>query len=51
VRTQNFDIDRKNHEALKMIGFSIYDFELESIFKFLLAFKVRFLMQYEYMMP
>jgi hypothetical protein len=52
VKTQNFDIGRRNHEAVKLVGFSIYDFELESIFlKFLLVFKLRFLMQYECMMP
>jgi hypothetical protein len=32
--TQNFDNRRRNHEALKLIGFSRYAFELESIFKF-----------------
>jgi hypothetical protein len=32
-------------------GFSRYDYELESIFKFLLVFKICFLMQYECMMP
>jgi hypothetical protein len=35
---------------MKSIGLSRYDFELESIFKFPLVFKVRFLMQYECMM-
>jgi hypothetical protein len=36
VGTQNFDTGRRNHEVLKLIGFSRYDIELESIFKFLL---------------
>jgi hypothetical protein len=36
VEIQNFDIGRKNHEVLKLTGFSGYDFKLESIFKFLL---------------
>jgi hypothetical protein len=48
--TQNFDAGRKDHEGLKQKWFSRYDFELESIFKFLLVFKIRFLMQYECMM-
>jgi hypothetical protein len=48
--TQNFDIREGNHEALKLIGFSRYGFELESIFKFLLIFKILFLMKYECMM-
>jgi hypothetical protein len=50
VGTQNFDIRRRNNEGLKFIGFLRYDFELVSIFKFLLIFKVCFLIQYEYMM-
>jgi hypothetical protein len=36
---------------LKLIGFLRYDFELDSIFKFVLVFEVRFSMQYESMMP
>jgi hypothetical protein len=36
VKTQNFDTKRKNQEVLKLIGFLIYDFQFESIFKFLL---------------
>jgi hypothetical protein len=43
--TQNFDIRRRNHEALRLIGFSRYGFQLESIFKFC------FLMQYDSMLP
>jgi hypothetical protein len=50
VETQNFDTRWRNHEGLKLIGFSRYDFELESNFKFFFVFKVRFLMQYECMM-
>jgi hypothetical protein len=49
VETQNFDIERSKQEGLKLEGFSRYDFELESIFKFPLIFKVCFLMQYECM--
>jgi hypothetical protein len=37
-------------EGLKLKGFLSYDFELESIFKFLLVFMVCFLMQYDSMM-
>jgi hypothetical protein len=51
VETQNFDTKRRNHEGSKLIGLSRYEFELESIFKFLLVFKVRFLMQCECTMP
>jgi hypothetical protein len=52
VGTQNFDIERKEHEGLKLKRFSRYDFGSESNFlKFLFVFKVRFLMQYECMMP
>jgi hypothetical protein len=50
VETHNFDIGRRNQEALKLIRFLRYDFELESIFNFLLVFKINFLMQYECMM-
>jgi hypothetical protein len=34
VETQNFDTERKNHEALRWEGFSIYNLESESIFFF-----------------
>jgi hypothetical protein len=50
VETQNFNIGRRNYEAVKLVGFSRYDYNLESIFKFLLVFKICFLMQYECMM-
>jgi hypothetical protein len=50
VETQNFDIGRTKREGLKLTGFLSYDFELESIFKFLLVFMVCFLIQYECMM-
>jgi hypothetical protein len=33
------------------MGFSTSDLNSESIFKFLLVFKIRFLMQYDCMMP
>jgi hypothetical protein len=33
------------------MGFLRSDFESELIFKFILVFKIRFLMQYECMMP
>jgi hypothetical protein len=39
VETHNLDTGRRNHEALKLIGTSRCDFELESIFKFLLDYK------------
>jgi hypothetical protein len=51
VETQNCGTGRMDHEGLKLEGFSRYDFKLESIFKFLLIFKISFLMQYECMMP
>jgi hypothetical protein len=51
VETQNFDIGRMKREGLKLKEFLSYDFELESIFKFLLVFMVCFLIQYECMMP
>jgi hypothetical protein len=38
LKTQNFNIGQRNHGALKLEGFSRYEFELESIFKFLLVF-------------
>jgi hypothetical protein len=50
VETQNFDIGRRNFEAVKLVGFSRYDYDLELIFKILLVFKICFLMQYECMM-
>jgi hypothetical protein len=31
VESQKFDTERRNHEALKLIRFSRYDFELELI--------------------
>jgi hypothetical protein len=31
VESQKFDTERRNHEALKLIGFSRYDFKLELI--------------------
>jgi hypothetical protein len=34
---------------VKLVGFSRYDYDLESIFKFLLVFKICFLVQYECM--
>jgi hypothetical protein len=51
VETSNFDIRRRNYEAVKLVGFSRRDYGLESIFffLFLLVFKICFLMQYEYM--
>jgi hypothetical protein len=51
VETQNFDIGRTKREGLKLKVFLNYDFELESIFKFLLVFMICFLMQYDCMMP
>jgi hypothetical protein len=51
VETQNFSTGRRDHEGLNLGGFSRYDFKLELIFKFLLIFKIRFLMQYKCMMP
>jgi hypothetical protein len=50
VENQNFDIGRRNYEAVKFVGFSRCDYDLESIFKFLLVLKICFLMQYECMM-
>jgi hypothetical protein len=44
VQTQDLDIERRYYEAVKLVGFSIYDYELESICKFLLVFKICFLM-------
>jgi hypothetical protein len=32
VGTQNFNIRRMNYEMVKLVGFSRYDYELESIF-------------------
>jgi hypothetical protein len=46
----DFDIGRRNYEAVKLVGFSRYDYDLESIFKFILVFKICFLMQYEHTM-
>jgi hypothetical protein len=52
VETQNLDIRRRDYEAIKLVGFSRYDYDLESIFSFnfLLVFKICFMMQYECMM-
>jgi hypothetical protein len=50
VETQNFYTGRRKHEGLNLIGFLRYDFNLELIFKFLLVFNARFLMQYDCMM-
>jgi hypothetical protein len=44
VETRDFDIGRRNDEAVKLVGFSRYDYILESFFKFLLVFKICFLM-------
>jgi hypothetical protein len=32
VKTQDFDVKRRNYEAMELVGFSRYDYELESIF-------------------
>jgi hypothetical protein len=50
VETQNFNTGRRDHEGLNLEGLSRYDFKLKSIFKFLLIFRISFLMQYEFMM-
>jgi hypothetical protein len=50
VEMQDFDVGRRNYEAVESVGFSRYDYELESIFKFLLVFNICCLMQYQYMM-
>jgi hypothetical protein len=50
VRAPNFTIRRKGHVVLKLEGCLRWGFELESIFKFLMIFKVRSLIQYECMM-
>jgi hypothetical protein len=50
VETQNFNTRRRDHEGMNLEGFSRYDFKLESIIKFILVFKISFLMQYECMM-
>jgi hypothetical protein len=42
VDTHNFDIGRTKWEGLKLKGFLSSDFELESIFRFLLVFMVCF---------
>jgi hypothetical protein len=34
VEAQNFNIGRRNYEAVKLVGFSRYDFDLESILSF-----------------
>jgi hypothetical protein len=43
---QDLDIERRNYEAVKLVGFSRYNYELESICTFLLVFKICFFMQY-----
>jgi hypothetical protein len=50
VEMQDFDIGWRNYEAVKLVGFSRCDYELESICKFLLVLKICFLMQYECLM-
>jgi hypothetical protein len=51
VETQIFEIRRRKHEWLKLIRFLRYCIKMGiNFFKFLLVFKVRFLMQYECMM-
>jgi hypothetical protein len=51
VEMQDFDIKRRNYEAVELVRFSRYDYELELIFlKFLLVFKIYFVIQYECMM-
>jgi hypothetical protein len=51
VETQNFNTGRRDHEGLNWEEFSRYDFKLKLIFKFILVFKIKFLIQYECMMP
>jgi hypothetical protein len=34
VEAQDFDIGRRNYEAVKLVGFSRYDYDLESILSF-----------------
>jgi hypothetical protein len=43
VKTKDLDIGRRYYEAVKLVGFSRYDYELESFCKFLLVFKICFL--------
>jgi hypothetical protein len=45
MEIQKFDIKRRNYEVVKLVGFSRYDYDLESIFMFLLVFKICFLTQ------
>jgi hypothetical protein len=51
VETQNFNTGQRDPEGVKLEGFSRYGFNLESVFKFPLVFKISFLMQYECMIP
>jgi hypothetical protein len=39
VGTQNFNIRRMNYEMVKLVGFSRYDYELESIFLIFFCFQ------------
>jgi hypothetical protein len=39
VEMHDIDIGWRNYEVVELVGFSRHDYELESIFKFLLAFK------------
>jgi hypothetical protein len=39
VETQDLEIGRRYYEAVKLVGFSRYDYELESIRKFLLILR------------
>jgi hypothetical protein len=50
IETQDFAIGRRNYKAVRLVGFSRNDYDLKSIFKFLLVFKICFLMQHECMM-
>jgi hypothetical protein len=47
VETQDFDTVRRNHEVLKLIWFSRYDFEFESIFKFVLAISFHYTIDFQ----
>jgi hypothetical protein len=44
VETQDLDTGRRYYEAVKLVEFSRYDYELESICKFLLVLKICLLM-------
>jgi hypothetical protein len=43
VKTKDLDIGRRYYEAVKLVGFSRYNYELESFRKILLVFKICFL--------